>query len=146
MASKREPSKRDLENFAKRAHAIDAIRGAEVGISVLANNENWGNERTVAVHERLAHMVRTTFKPNSKGDRLVLVEGKGQIDATAAAIYQMDEELSAKRKAEALERAKAAQAPMPAEIAAVAQGEVAIEDADPAALAAAEALAEQYAQ
>ena len=143
MASKREPSKRDLENFAKRAHAIDAIRGAETGITYLSRKEGWGNERTVAVHERLAHMVATTFKPNSKGDRLVLEEGAGKIDATAAAVYQRDAAAAAK-KAEAFAKAKAE--PMPAEIAEIAQGEVAIEDADPAALAAAEALAEQYAQ
>lgn len=135
MASNRKPSQRDLDNFAKRCHAIDAIRCAEQGIDYAARREQWSNERKAAVRERLIHMVRTTFKPNSKGERLVLDEGAGKIDGIANAVYSMDADAAAK-KAQAF--AKPPAAPTSTEVAEHAQGEELSQD--PAVIAAAEAL------
>lgn len=140
MTKERKLSERDLMNAANRSYAVLAIRGAESGIEHLAKRESWSNAQKVGAYERLAHMVRTTFKPSAKtGERAVLTEGGDLIATTVRAVLAKDEAAEAKKAAKAEAQAKAA-LPTSAEIAAAAQDG---DDSNPEAIAAARALETQ---
>ena len=105
MAKERKPSKRDIENFEKRAHAVDAIRASSNGIDHAARKEGWGNERKAKVFNAFVHMVRSTFKPNKQGVRLVMEQGGDKLAHIASAVREADA-ATAKRRLDR-EQAKA---------------------------------------
>lgn len=141
MAKQRELTAREQEQAATRLATVDMLRATDSGINYLAKREAWDNARRSAVMARVVMAARSLTSVKKNGQRRALEEAPESLGWLKAEVYGKDAALAAARA----EKAKAATtkaAPFAAEIAAVAQGEVDIEDADPDVVQAAVELAE----